>query len=219
MGIMEAIEARHSVRAYKDEKIDDEIREKLDTLVRQVNEESGLNIAIEYDNPEGFDSKLSHYGNFRNVSNFIILKGRNVSDFEERCGYYGEKIVLEAQVLGLNTCWVALTFNKKMVKQLVPDDEKFGMVIALGYGETSGASRKSKDMSDIVATKGNMPEWFEKGARAALLAPTAMNQQKFKVGLVGGEPVIKVDGMGFYTKTDLGIVKYHFEVASGRKVR
>jgi nitroreductase len=216
---MEAIVSRHSVRAYKEEKIGSGIREKLDALVRQVNEESGLDITIEYDNPEGFDSKLAHYGNFRNVGNFIILKGKDMPDFEERCGYYGEKIVLEAQMLGLNTCWAALTFNKKMVKQLVPGGERFAMVIALGYGETSGTPRKSKDMSEVVATKGNMPEWFEKGAKAALLAPTAVNQQKFKMGLVGGEPVIKVEGVGFYTKTDLGIVKYHFEVASGRKVR
>ncbi len=219
MDIMEAIASRHSVRVYKEEKIGSEIREKLDALVRQVNEESGLDITIEYDNPEGFDSKLAHYGNFRNVGNFIILKGKDVPDFEERCGYYGEKIVLKAQMLGLNTCWAALTFNKKMVKQLVPSGERFAMVIALGYGETSGTPRKSKDMSEVVATKGNMPEWFEKGAKAALLAPTAVNQQKFKMGLVGGEPVIKVDGVGFYTKTDLGIAKYHFEVASGRKVR
>ena len=219
MDIMEAIAARHSVRVYKEEKIDGEIREKLDVLVREVNEESGLDITIEYDNPEGFDSKLAHYGNFRNVGNFIILKGKDVPDFEERCGYYGEKIVLKAQMLGLNSCWAALTFNKKMVKRLVPDGERFGMVIALGYGETSGTSRKSKGMSDVVATKGNMPEWFEKGAKAALLAPTAVNQQKFKMGLMNGEPVIKVDGVGFYTKTDLGIVKYHFEAASGRKVR
>lgn len=219
MDIMEAIRARHSVRAYKDEKISGEIREKLDTLVGKVNEESGLNIVIAYDNPDGFDSKLAHYGNFRNVSNFIVLKGKDVPNFEEHCGYYGEMIVLEAQMLGLNTCWAAMTFNKKMVKQLVPDDERFCMVIALGYGETSGTPRKSKDVSDVVATKGTMPEWFENGVKAALLAPTAVNQQKFKMGVVDGEPVIKVAGMGFYTKTDLGIVKYHFEMGSGRKVR
>ena len=81
MDIMEAIAARHSVRVYKEEKIDGEIREKLDVLVREVNEESGLDITIEYDNPEGFDSKLAHYGNFRNVGNFIILKGKDVPDF------------------------------------------------------------------------------------------------------------------------------------------
>lgn len=218
MDIMEAIRERHSVRLYKDDKISDEIREKLGALVEEVNEESGLNVTIEYDNPEGFDSKLAHYGSFRNVRNFIILKGKEAPDFEERCGYYGEKIALEAQMLGLNTCWTALTFNKKMVRQLVPDHERFCLVIALGYGETSGTPKKHKEMSDVVVTKGNMPEWFRKGAEAALLAPTAVNQQKFKMGLVGGEPVIKVAGMGFYTKVDLGIVKYHFEVASGRKV-
>lgn len=219
MGITDAIKARHSVRVYKNEKIDVEIREQLDAFCRDVNEESGLNIEIHYDKPEGFDSKLAHYGSFRNVNNFIVLKGKDSVSFEEDCGYYGEKLVLKAQMLGLNTCWAALTFNKKMVKKLVPEGERFCMVIALGYGQTQGNPRKSKKVEEVAATKGNMPDWFRKGVEAALLAPTAVNQQKFKIGIVNGEPTIKVSGMGFYTKTDLGIVKYHFEVASGHKVR
>lgn len=218
MTLLEAIQTRHSVRSYKDQPIETEMREKLQVIVDEINEESGLNITICYDMPEGFDTRMTHYGMFKNVNNFILLKGKNCSDFEERCGYYGEKLVLEAQRLGLNTCWVALTFNKKMVKTLVPADEQFCMVIALGYGETEGRAHKGKSMKDVVATKGTMPEWFQKGVEAALLAPTAVNQQKFKIGMVEGKPTIKTAGLGFYTKTDLGIIKYHFEVGSGVKL-
>lgn len=63
-----------------------------------------------------------------------------------------------------------------------------------------------------------MPDWFEKGIEAALLAPTAMNQQKFVFELKGDDVRAKVSGFGFYSKVDLGIVKYHFEVATGRHV-
>ena len=63
-----------------------------------------------------------------------------------------------------------------------------------------------------------MPDWFRSGVEAALKAPTAMNQQKFAFGVKGGEPVAKVKGMGPYTKVDLGIVSYHFEIGSGRKL-
>ena len=70
-----------------------------------------------------------------------------------------------------------------------------------------------------MATKGEMPDWFRKGAEAALLAPTAINQQKFKMGIKDRSPVIRAAGKGPYTKIDLGIVKYHFEIASGHKVR
>jgi nitroreductase len=138
--------------------------------------------------------------------------------FDYRCGYYGEKIVLFAQQLGLNTCWAALTFNKKMVKEIIPDGEALCMVIALGYGETQGNSRRSKSIQDVVISKGEMPDWFRNGVEAALKAPTAVNQQKFAFGMKNGEPAVKVKGVGVYTKVDLGIVAYHFEAGSGRKI-
>lgn len=219
MNTLQAIKARHSVRRYTNQAIEEEKRAALDQLAEEINEKSGLHIRIQYDDPEGFDSRLAHYGKFHNVRNYIILAGDKDDDIDEKCGYYGEKMVLEAQKLGLNTCWAALTFNKKMVKKLLQEDEKLCMVIALGYGETQGVPSKSKKLEAVVATEGNMPVWFRAGAEAALLAPTAMNQQKFKLGMKGGRPAIVVSGRGFYTKVDLGIVKYHFEEVSGYKVK
>jgi len=48
-----------------------------------------------------------------------------------------------------------------------------------------------------------------------LLAPTAMNQQKFIFELSGEKATAK-SGSGFYTKVDLGIAKLHFELAAGK---
>ena len=158
-------------------------------------------------------------GEFCNVENYIILAGIPSDDLQEKCGYYGEKIVLEAQMMGLNTCWTALTFNKSNVKKMISVKEKLVLVIAIGYGANQGKAHKSRSMESVMATKGEMPDWFRRGAEAALLAPTAMNQQKFKMGIKGGSPVIRAVGKGPYTKIDLGIVKYHFEIASGHKVK
>lgn len=219
MTIMEAIDARHSVRAYKDMAIPQEVRDRLDAFVSSCNDESGLNITIAYDDTEGFDSRLAHYGSFCNVRNYVILKGSKRADFDFACGYYGEKIVLYAQQLGLNTCWTALTFNKKKVKELVPAGEALCMVIALGYGETQGHEHKSKSMFDVIEVKGGMPEWFVAGVESALKAPTAMNQQKFCFMLENDEPSVRVKGLGTFTKVDLGIVAYHFEAATGKRVK
>ena len=219
MDLLQAIQERHSVRVYTGQKIETEKRQKLDALVKECNEKSGLHIQIRYDDPSGFDSTLAHYGKFRNVKNYLILAGKPSNDLQERCGYYGEKIVLEAQRMGLNTCWVALSFNKSAVKKLIPAGEKMVLVIAIGYGQTQGTTHKNRPLERIVDTKAEMPDWFRKGVEAALLAPTAINQQKFKIELKDGEPVIRIAGMGPYTKIDLGIVKYHFEVASGHKTR
>lgn len=214
----DAMETRHSVRAYKDIAIEQGIRDQLDALVEECNKGSGLNIIIRYDDPAGFDTRLVHYGLFTGISNYIVLKGRKTKDFDFLCGYYGEKIVLYAQQLGLNTCWTAMTFNKKMVKTLVPEGETLCMAIALGYGETQGKPHKGKDLYGVIDVKGGMPEWFVEGVEAALLAPTAVNQQKFVFSLEGDEPSVRVKGLGSYTKVDLGIVAYHFDAVTGRKV-
>ena len=214
----EAIDVRHSVRMYTTAPISEEVRTQLNAFAAECNTEGDLNISIQYDDPAGFDSRLAHYGSFRNVQNYIVLAGKQDESFDFRCGYYGEKIVLFAQQLGLNTCWTALTFNKKRVKELIAPGESLCMVIALGYGENQGTSRRSKSIQDVVISKGEMPDWFRKGVEAALKAPTAVNQQKFAFGMKNGEPVVKVKGVGVHTKVDLGIVAYHFEVGSGRKI-
>ena len=113
ISLTDAIGARHSVRAYKDIPIPEEIRILLDDFAEACNREGHLHIFIRYDDAEGFHSRLAHYGSFRNVKNYIVLAGIKQDDFDIRCGYYGEKTVLYAQQLGLNTCWAALTFNKK----------------------------------------------------------------------------------------------------------
>ena len=216
MDIKEAIAARHSVREYKDDPIAEDVRAKLDEFALQCGKEGGIDIKIIYDDPSGFDSGLAHYGGFKNVKNYIVLSGKPGADFDYRCGYYGEKLVLFAQQLGLNTCWVALTFNKKKVKEIVPQGESLCMVISLGYGTTQGSAHKGKTLKDVM--KGDGPDWFKEGVEAALLAPTAMNQQKFIFSYEDQAPCIKVRGLGPYTKVDCGIAAYHFEAVTGRSL-
>jgi hypothetical protein len=219
MNLLEAMERRHSVRAYRDEPIPAQLREKLDEYVRELNRESGLHISIQYDDPAGFDTRFTHYGFFKNVRNYIVLAGKKDGDFDFRCGYYGEKLVLFAQTLGLNTCWTALTFNKKRVKSLIPGGESLCMAIALGLGENEGRPHRSKSENQVHDVEGDVPDWFRAGLRAALLAPTAVNQQKFCFGLENGEPTVRVKGLGSCTRVDLGIAALHFELGSGKTVR
>ena len=219
MTLLEAIDRRHSVRAYLAKPIPEALREQLNARAAEYSREGRLNISIQYDDPEGFDSRLAHYGRFRNVNNYIVLAGAKDGDFDYRCGYWGERLVLYAQQLGLNTCWVALTFNKRRVKRLVDPGERLCMVIALGYGENQGAARRSKAEADVVDSLDGKPDWFRRGVAAALKAPTAVNQQKFLFALDGDTPTLRVKGLGTCTKVDLGIAAFHFEAASGRRVR
>ena len=216
MGIFEVMENRHSVRRYTDRKIDENIKKELLKVIEECNNDSGLNIQLCTEEPKAFDSFMAHYGKFNNVKNYIAIVGKKSDDFQEKCGYYGEKVVLKAAELGLNTCWVALTFSKGNTVCKIEKGEKLCCVIALGYGETQGVAHKSKSIEELSKVDGAMPEWFKKGMEAACLAPTAMNQQKFLITLEGNE--VKAKALtAFYSKLDLGIVKYHFELVAGKE--
>ena len=217
MEMLELMKQRHSVRQYMDRKIEPEKCAALNKMIAEINQNTGLHIQIFYEEPKCFDSMMAHYGKFSGVKNYIALVGKKSETLEEQLGYQGERLVLKAQELGLNTCWVAMTHGKS--KAEIGKDEKQVCLISLGYGCTSGAAHKNKKLSDVCNYKDGMPQWFLKGMKAALLAPTAMNQQKFFFELLSDEQVKVSSGKGFYTKLDLGIVKYHFEEASGKGIQ
>lgn len=215
MDILEVMKSRHSVRQYTDSKIENEKRNVLNELAKECNAKSGMNIQLIYDEPKCFDSMMAHYGKFSGCKNYIAIVGKKGKDLDEKAGYYGEKLVLKAQELGLNTCWVAMTHGRSAAK--IKKGEKLAIIISLGYGQNQGMPHKSRPLTDVCNQTEGIPEWFEEGMEAVMLAPTAMNQQKFKFTLNGSRVEAVATG-GFYSKIDLGIVKYHFEAVSGHKV-
>lgn len=218
MELMEAIRQRHSVRQYSDKHIEAKCLASLQEEISACNRDGGLHIQLVTDEPTAFDGFMAHYGKFSGVKNYIALIGKKSADLSELCGYYGERIVLKAQQLGLNTCWVALTYRKVPTAFKVEAGEKLLMVIPVGYGKTQGVTHKIKTLEQVSNVGTDTPEWFKAGVEAALLAPTAMNQQKFKL-IYENDNVTAKAGLGMYTKVDLGIVKYHFEIGAGRKIK
>lgn len=213
---MEAIKNRHSVRSYSERKIEGDVKDKLQQMIIDCNKESGLNIQLVLDEPKAFDNFIMHYGRFSGVCNYIALVGAKTDDLEEKCGYFGEKIVIYAQMLGLKTCWVGVGYNKTQNAFTVGANEKLCLMIAIGYGNEQGKAHKSKTFEQVCRVNGTVPDWFRRGVEAALLAPTAMNQQQFRFSLDGNKVSVKA-GIGFFSKVDLGIAKYHFEAGAGKE--
>jgi nitroreductase len=257
MTIQEAIEARHSVRAYKEQPLAEEVVKVLEEQIAILNQEGQLHIQLILNEPKAFQGTLAKYGKFRGVTNYIVMAGKKAAskreegktgfdspereqartkfksdDLDERVGYYGEHLVLLAQTLGLNTCWVGLSYSKVPGTYVLDEGEKIACYIAIGYGETQGVGHKIKTVEQVsrsdVRTLGSSkdatditPSWFTKGVEAALLAPTAVNQQKFSfeyVGMSNNRHQVRAK-KGFsligYTKMDLGIAKCHFEIGAG----
>ena len=222
MTIQEAIEARHSVRAYKDQPLSEEIVKRLEDEIVKLNNEGQLHIQLICNEPKAFQGTMAKYGKFRNANNYLVMAGKKADDLDERVGYYGEHLVLLAQTLGLNTCWVGLSYSKVPGTYVLGKDEKIACYIAIGYGETQGVGHKIKTVEQVSNVTDSTPSWFKKGVEAALLAPTAVNQLKFSfeyVGMSNNRHQVRAK-KGFsmigYTQMDLGIAKYHFEIGAGK---
>mgnify|MGYP002623580603 CR=1 FL=1 len=258
MTLIEAIEARHSVRAYREQPLAEDVvrvlEEQIEALNRRssdyrssssgngravtdegkANRERLLHIQLIRNEPKAFLGTLAKYGKFRHVTNYIVMAGKKADDLDERVGYYGEHLVLLAQTLGLNTCWVGLSYTKVPGTYVLDEGEKIACYIAIGYGETQGIGHRIKTVEQVsrsaVSTPGSswnasddLPTWFRKGVEAALLAPSAVNQQKFSFEYVGMKDsrhqvrAKKGFSMIGYTQMDLGIAKYHFEIGAGKE--
>ena len=216
--IITAMENRHAVRAYDGEKkIEKEILDILSQKTDELNKESGLHIQLVTDEPKAFDGFMAHYGKFSGVTNYIALIGKKSDSLNEKCGYYGEQLVLLASQLGLDSCWVAMSYAKVKNAYRIEKGEKLCCVISIGYGKTHGTPHKSKSIEEVAVIKDDSPKWFIDGVKAALLAPTAMNQQKFGF-MLDGDKVLAKAGKGILSDMDLGIVKYHFEIGTGKEI-
>ena len=212
MTIYEAMNERHSVRKYTERPIEAEKIAALVSAIDEIKAESGLNIELILDEPKAFSGTLAKYGHFSGCTNYFCISAPDGKD--EEIGYFGEKLVLLAQMLGLNTCWVVLTYSKRAVPANLREGEKVQAVISLGYGVHGGKPHRGKPMEALCACEGEMPEWFKNGVEAAMNAPTALNQQAFKLTLVGENKVKAEATAARYAKMDLGIVKYHFELGA-----
>ena len=222
MTLLEAISARHSVRKYIDKDIPADIIAALQEKVAECNKEGNLNIQLVQNETRAFTGMLS-YGQFSGVKNYIVMLVKKSKDLDERVGYYGEQLVLYAQTLGLSTCWVGLSYRKVPDAYNVGKDEKLVCIIALGYGETQGVGHKIKSIEEVSNACDITPSWFKRGVEVALLAPTAVNQQKFSfeyVGMNNNRHQVKAKkgiSMIGYTQIDLGIAKCHFEIGTGKE--
>lgn len=216
METIELIKSRHSVRQYLLKEIEEEKRTILDQMIEKCNAESGLHIQAVYGEEKCMNAFSSKFMRFKNCSNYLVMAGPAADgELEHKVGYYGEKLVLKLKEIGLESCWVGGTHGKLQIE--LPVGDKFVILIAMGYGENEGKQHKSKPMEKLCNIGDSSPEWFKLGMEAAILAPTAVNMQKFYFKYDDDKVTLKYP-VGPFTAVDAGIVKYHFEAVSGHFV-
>ena len=218
MNYLELIDMRHTVREYKNLSIRVEHQKQLNDYLQQINQESGMNFQLVIDAPHVFEDYIKPKGRFENAQNFIALVSKEMPNKNELIGYYGQKVVLYAQHLGLNTCWIASTYTDDPETYTLEANETLALIISIGYGQHPGKPHESKPIETTYEAGDDVPEWFLLGVQAALKAPTARNQQSYKF-------ILRKDGVearslgGRRADIDLGIVKLHFELGAQQPVK
>ena len=233
MTTMDAINNRVSQRAFLDKKIDRDTEDTLRNLVKACNKQSGLDMQLICGDPKPFSSKIKTLGRFSNVNNYIAMIGYEDDEFrQEKIGWFGEYLVLEALKMGLSSCWVSATYSPYKSACLMDEDEVMECVIALGYPsdedtKVTSAFYKvlsvknkfvdsSKAPEDFYETdKERLPRWFIRGIDAVSKAPSAMNRQPVHFSYYDDKLTISVPGENETDLIDLGIAKMHFMLAAG----
>lgn len=212
MDMKQAMRQRHTVRKFTSEPLSVELISRLNDRVRANNERFGLAISLKVDDESALPGALKLFF-AKGVRNYFVLAGSDRPGLGEDLGYASADLMLFAQALGLNTWWIGGTFSRKNVEQAVPGKKVIG-IVAVGFGATPGVAHKSKTAAEVSSYEGTAPQWFEDGVQAALLAPTALNKQCFRIVGTGNKVSVSENG-GVFSGADIGIVKYHFELGAG----
>lgn len=215
--IEQAIRQRHSVRHYIRKPLTDEMLSLLREEIDHCNSEGQLHIQLVTDEPRCF-SGIINYGTFSGVENYLVMAGPKGDGLGEHIGYYGQRLVILLERMGLGTCWVGLNYTKIKGTFDLADGEKLVCMIGLGYPDDEGRHTRKRPAEELSNLSSDSPEWFRRGMEAARLAPTAVNQQKFRFELIEGNKVRAHKGRSVfgYTDIDLGIAKYNFEQGAGK---
>ena len=225
----EAVQKRISCRSYEDRLIDPDILQKLMEFNDQLNEESGLHFQLFSLDKQGSPAvKLAAAMFSGPVYTFAALVGGEDKLSAEKVGYYGQRLVLYATQLGLGTCWVAGTYDKKSITVDVMEGEKLWDVIPMGYATERipfkqkmirktirRSDRKPEQFLESDITYEEAPEWIKKGIEAVFLGPSAVNQQPVNIVYKDGKVSARIwkKGNGL-EHNDLGIAKKQFEAGA-----
>ena len=218
---VETIRERHSVREYDGKPLAQAEFDALGAVVEECARESGLDIQLVGDNPEVFNV-IVRFGLIRGCRTHVafVVDDAKTGDttkaaVDEVIGYWGQKIVLAAQDMGLNTCWCALCSRKKS-RAVVAPGKRVRLVIAVGHGKTQGFPRKTKSIGALSSVEcAKAPAWFAAAMEAVQLAPTAMNNQNFKITLLSDGKTVRIEApQSGLNVIDEGIVRRNFEIAA-----
>jgi len=185
---------------------------------------------------EALRGVVGSYGKVKGAPALVAFVGDlNDPNVNEKVGYVGEGIILEATALGLDTCWVGGTmfFRRGVVESIVgaAENERVLAVTPVGYAVKGftleeramtgfGLAHRRKPLSELVTglKEQDWPSWVKAALEAARLAPSAVNRQPWRFHVEPQSITVAVDSphlsFGISKRLDCGIAMLHIEAAA-----
>lgn len=231
------IEKRRSRRNYEEKLPKQSHLKKLQTVCDTFKPFDSARTVLVQEPPDNvFSGIIGAYGVIRGAKAFIAFIGntRNPA-VEEQVGYTGEGIILEAEAITLNTCWIGGTFRRELVNSLIDLDEheKVYAITPVGYAKKKvnfeerllagfGLMHRRKPLKDMVTglKESEWPKWAKDSLEAARLAPSAVNRQPWKFLVDTNSITIAVNDKKLRRESVMakrlccGIAMLHLEVAA-----
>lgn len=243
--IEDLITRRMSTRTYSDKMVNEEDREALLEFTRPLECDLYRFAIVDYAMSEG--KKLNTYGLIRNAKTLLVAIGRRSLARDNKAavdfGYDFEKIILKATDLGIDTCWMGMSYKEDALRELagVGNDERIVMASPIGYSKGDNILDKLTRYSIKAHKRLSFESIFSHGKIGVPLtelkderyriclemlrrSPSAGNAQPWRVVQTEG-------GFDFYSKAkkiydnlkdkridftynDMGIAKCHFELTA-----
>ncbi|MFC1977055.1 nitroreductase family protein [Chloroflexota bacterium] len=232
-----AIEKRRSRRHYIETSLKSNQLKQIQSICNNFQPfTNARTVLVEESLTNVFKGVIGSYGMIKGAKSFIAFVGNSKSPLvQEQVGYTGEGIVLEAEALNLNTCWVGGFFNRETVNSLIEihQHETVLAVTPIGYAKNKptfeeklmtgfGLTHRRKPLSDLVIglEESEWPKWMKASLEAARLAPSAVNRQPWRFIAEENSITIAVNNSSLKRESVMskrlccGIAMLHIEVAA-----
>lgn len=213
-----------SVREFKEKDIESKCFNEIESYIKKSKKLlPELNIELKiFDNEETYEklkNVAGYNGHMIKAPSYAVILSDVKQGYIENSGYIGEKLILKARDLDIDSCWV--TFNDSDIikeKLDISSNKEVTAIIALGYGIDKNIKNKSGSERLGVEKIVYMDKWGintsideleERGLLDAFsyarMAPSTLNRQPWRFIIDGGKIILAVKKDDFTSNYEIGI--------------
>lgn len=227
-GWLDAAARRISSRRFDAAPIDPALLDRLERTCAQLTSPAARAraVLVREAPAEIFTGLVGSYGRVEGAPSLAAFVGPDDAGIE--VGYVGEAVVLDATAAGVDSVWIAASFDAERAGRLADlrDGERVHAIAALGHAtKTIGAgerlmragvrARHRLPLDTMAPGYASWPAWACEAATAARLAPSGANKQPWRLHMDGDALVLTKAPKTYWTAPlDLGIAMRHAELGA-----